>query len=85
MNAIFLREKPIKLFLNIKIGSNSKSVTTLSRDTQCTYSHTIKLLDGFKSLNLVTFEKQGRVKYVKLTDKGHELAGCMENMLKVIR
>jgi DNA-binding MarR family transcriptional regulator len=79
---LFVRRKPVRLLLNIKIGSNPKYVSVLAKDTDCTYSHTVKLLEIFKTLGIVEFEKHGRIKYVKLTQDGTELAGNFETVLR---
>ncbi len=82
MEELFLRCKPGRLLLNIKIGGNPKYVSVLAKDTDCTYSHTVKLLDIFKSMGMVEVEKQGRIKYVKLTADGAGLAGDFESVLR---
>ncbi len=78
---LFLRKKPIRLLMNIKLGS-AKYVSILAKETDCTYSHTVKLLDIFRNLGLVDFEKTGRIKYVKLTQDGIELAQDFESVLR---
>lgn len=78
---LFLRKKPVRLLLSIKLGGR-KYVSVLAKDVDCTYSHTVKLLDIFKSIGLVEFEKQGRIKFVKLTKDGTELASGFENVLR---
>ena len=85
MEELFLRRKPVRLLLNIKIGGNPKYVSILAKDTDCTYSHTVKLLDLFKNYGLVIFEKQGRIKYVKLTQDGIDLAGDFESVLRKVQ
>lgn len=82
MEELFLRRKPVRLLLNVKIGGNPKYVSVLAKDTDCTYSHTVKLLDIFKSMGMVEFEKQGRIKYVKLTADGATLAADFESVLR---
>ncbi len=82
MEELFLRRKPVRLLLNIKIGGTPKYVSILAKDTDCTYSHTVKLLEIFKVLDIVEFEKQGRIKYVKLTADGIALAGDFESVLR---
>ncbi len=78
---LLIRKKPVRLLLNIKLGT-SKYVSVLAKEADCTYSHTVKLLDVFEEAGLVTFEKQGRIKYVKLTKDGQELAAHFENVLR---
>ena len=81
MEEMFLRKKPVRLLLNIKMGGQ-KYVSVLAKETDCTYSHTVKLLDMFQDLGIVDFEKQGRIKFVKLTEDGTALASDFESVLR---
>ncbi|MBI2075656.1 MAG: hypothetical protein HYT72_00220 [Candidatus Aenigmarchaeota archaeon] len=81
LEELFLRKKPVRLLECIKIGG-TKYVSVLAKETDCTYSHTVKLLGMFMDLGLVEFDKQGRIKYVKLTQDGMELATDFEAVLR---
>jgi predicted transcriptional regulator len=76
--ALFLRQKPVKLLVNLK--SEPKYATILSKEVDLTYSHTVKLLDQFKNFGLVEFEKKGRIKVVKLTDTGEDIAKVFDTI-----
>lgn len=76
---LFMRSKPVKLLISLKSGP--KYATILSKEVDCTYSHTVKLLDQFKAFGLVDFEKKGRIKIIKLTDDGEDLAHSVEGSL----
>lgn len=76
---LFLRSKPVKLLISLRNGP--KYATILSKEVDCTYSHTVKLLDQFKTFGLVDFEKKGRIKIIKLTDDGEDLAHSVEGSL----
>lgn len=82
MEELFLRKKPVRLLMNIKIGGSPKYVSILAKETDCTYSHTVKLLDLFKALGIVEFEKQGRIKFVRLTEDGAQLGNDFETILR---
>jgi len=79
---LFLRRKPIRLLMSMKNARGDKYVSNLAKETDCTYSHTVKLLSVLKRLNIVDFKKEGRVKYVELTPSGRELAESVENVLR---
>lgn len=79
---MFLREKPAKILLGLKTTKGSIYATMLSKEANCTYSHTIKILNVFKELGLVEFEKTGRIKKVTLTDDGWDIAHNLEAMIK---
>jgi len=81
---LFMRTKPVKLISSLRAGP--KYATILSKEVDCTYSHTVKLLDLFKDFGLVDFEKKGRIKIVKLTDSGEDIAHSIESvMLKLTK
>jgi predicted transcriptional regulator len=67
--------------LLISLKNGPKYATILSKEVDCTYSHTVKLLDQFKNYGLVEFEKKGRIKIIKLTDDGEDLAHSVEGSL----
>jgi predicted transcriptional regulator len=79
---LFLREKPARILLALKMAKDrSKEIvyaTILSKEADCTYSHTIKILDVLQKMGLVLFEKKGRIKRVKLTEDGLDIAHNME-------
>jgi len=79
---LFLRDKPARILLGLKIKEGSIYATMLSKDADCTYSHTIKILNVFRDLGLVKFEKKGRIKKIKLTEDGQEIAHKMEAVFK---
>ncbi|MFH1445548.1 MAG: hypothetical protein ABIF08_03650 [Nanoarchaeota archaeon] len=79
---LFLREKPAKILMGLKSTKDSVYATTLSKEANCTYSHTTKILNQFLKLGLVEFDKKGRIKHVKLTDDGWDIAHNLEAMQK---
>lgn len=82
LEGLFLREKPTRIIVGIKSAKGSIYPTILSKEADCTYSHTIKILNLFQKLGMVEFEKKGRVKRVTLTDDGWEIAQHLENVMK---
>ena len=79
LNKLFLRSKPVKMIISLKKGP--KYATQVSKEIDCTYSHTVKLLDELETLKLVTFKKQGRIKIIELTENGEDLAHSIEGVL----
>jgi predicted transcriptional regulator len=84
VEGLFLREKPSKILMGLKISKEKEPIyaTLLSKDANCTYSHTIKILNLFEKLGIVEFEKKGRIKSVKLTSDGWDIAHNLEAMTK---
>ena len=79
LTKLFLRTKPVKMVISLKKGP--KYATQVSKEIDCTYSHTVKLLDELETLGLVTFKKPGRIKVIELTEDGEDLAHSIEGVL----
>ncbi len=79
---MFLRDKPSKILLDLHGAKGKIYATVLSKDSNCTYSHTIKILNLFRDMGLVSFEKKGRIKIVKLTDAGWDIAHNLDAMAR---
>ena len=79
LSKLFLRSKPVKILISLKNGP--KYATIVAKDVDCTYSHTVKLLEVFKGLGLVEFDKRGRIKLISLTEDGEDLAHSIEGVL----
>ncbi len=66
----------------LKKGDEPNYATEVSKGVDCTYSHTIKVLDQFEELELVTFRKEGRIKLIELTEDGEEIAHDLEGLVR---
>jgi predicted transcriptional regulator len=59
--------------------------SVLAKEVDCTYSHAVKILQTLESLGLVEFEKKGRIKLIKLTKKGKDVADAIDNIQTLIK
>lgn len=82
LEEIFLHEKPAKILVSLKSAGSKSYASTLAKVTDCTYSHTVKILEFLKKAGLVNFDKKGRIKYVKLTDVGADIADDLDDLLR---
>ncbi|MEK6820193.1 MAG: winged helix DNA-binding protein [Nanoarchaeota archaeon] len=81
---IFFRRKPALMLIALKKISRARYGSILAKEVDCTYSHAVKILQTLEKLDLVNFEKKGRIKLIKLTKKGHEISDFIENIRKLI-
>ncbi len=77
---LFFKFKPVEMLVFLKKGMGPKYATQVSKGVDCTYSHTIKVLEKFKDLGLVIFKKKGRIKMIQLTPNGEEIAHDFEGL-----
>jgi len=71
---VFIREKPAMMLVNLLNSNSEVYASTLAKSVDCTYSHVVKILQEMEDAGLVSFEKTGRLKILKLTKKGEEVA-----------
>ena len=81
---IFFRRKPALMLVALKRIARARYGSILAKEVDCTYSHAVKILQNLERLGLVVFEKKGRIKLIKLTKRGQEVADNIENIKRVI-
>ncbi len=72
------------MLIALKKISRARYGSLLAKEADCTYSHAVKILQALEKLNLVVFEKKGRIKLIKLTKKGTEVADSIENIKRIV-
>jgi DNA-binding MarR family transcriptional regulator len=82
---IFFRRKPALMLVSLKKSSRMRYGSVLAKEVDCTYSHAVKILQTLETLGLVEFEKKGRIKLIKLTKKGKDVADAIDNIQNLIK
>mgnify|MGYP001595872912 CR=1 FL=1 len=77
---IFFRRKPALMLVALKKMSKARYGSLLAKEVDCTYSHAVKILQTLEVLGLVVFEKKGRIKLIKLTKKGEDIADDIDSI-----
>ena len=81
---IFFRRKPALMLVALKKVSKARYGSVLAKEVDCTYSHAVKILQTLEDLGLVNFEKKGRIKLIKLTKKGQEVAENIDAIRRIL-
>ena len=71
---VFFRKKPAMILVALRRGNRYRYGSVLAKEVDCTYSHTVKILQEMERAKLVSFEKQGRIKTISLTEPGNKIA-----------
>lgn len=82
---IFFRRKPALMLVSLKKNARMRYGSVLAKEVDCTYSHAVKILQTLEELNLVQFDKKGRIKLIQLTPKGREVAEAIESIQGLIK
>ena len=77
---VFFREKPAMMLLDLKNAKQEMYASSLAKHIDCTYSHVVKILQEMETAGLILFKKEGRLKLLRLTPKGTEIAEYIESV-----
>ena len=56
----FLRKKPTDMILQLKRKHKFTYASVLAKEVDCTYSHTVRILQELEDRGLIIFKKKGR-------------------------
>jgi len=84
MFEVFFRKKPAMILVALKRDMKNKYGSVLAKEVDCTYSHTVKILQEMEKANLVSFQKQGRIKTISLTECGTKVAENIEKIKSLL-
>jgi len=80
----FLQEKPKKILIYLKNENKPLYTSIISREVSTTYAHTFNVLKRLEELKLVSFKESGRIKLIRLTELGEEVAQMMISLLDLL-
>jgi len=81
---VFFRKKPAMILVALRKNSRTRYGSVLAKEVDCTYSHAVKILQEMEKAKLVTFQKQGRIKTISLTDNGDRIAEYIEKIHELL-
>lgn len=81
---VFFRRKPAMILVTLRKSLKSRYGSVLAKEVDCTYSHAVKILQEMEKAKLVEFIKQGRIKIIKLTEKGNKVAEHIEKIRTIL-
>ena len=81
---VFFRRKPAMILVALRQSNKNKYGSVLAKEVDCTYSHAVKILQEMEKSKLVSFEKQGRIKTISLTENGNRVAEYIEKIKQIL-
>ena len=81
---VFFRKKPAMILVALRKSSKNRYGSVLAKEVDCTYSHAVKILQQMEQARLVNFEKQGRIKIIRLTESGDKIAESIERIKSLL-
>lgn len=82
---LFLHSKPVKILVQLNNPAKENYPSQISREIDCTYSHTVRIIQKLEQNGLVRAEKEGRKKQLQLTEEGQDIAETLSQLLHQLR
>ena len=77
---LLFKTKQTKILLSLKNNQQPWHITTLSQASGTTYVHTSNFIKRCEELGITVAEKHGKIKEIKLTEKGLQIAGMISSI-----
>jgi predicted transcriptional regulator len=85
MENILFKDKQLRMLLILKDSSQSWHLSSLAQHASSTYVHACNFVNACESLGIASSEKHGKIKTVKLTEKGYKLAELLESANAIVK
>ena len=82
--AILLKNKQSKILLALRDQTQSWYISSLAKTSGTTYVHACNFINACESLGIVQSEKHGKIKVVKLTEKGAKIAESLSSIVSIM-
>ncbi len=79
----FLRRKPVMMLVKLRNDDKPRYASLLAKEVDCTYSHTVRILQILEKNKLIEFDKKGRLKLIRLTPVGRDVGSHMEQLIRL--
>lgn len=79
-NNIILKQKQAKILIALKDTTQNWYISTIAKASNTTYVHACNFLAECESLGITTSEKHGKIKLIRLTEKGLRLAELISSI-----
>lgn len=79
LKQMFLQKKPCQILL-AAYRLDKPYISVLMKEADTTFAHTTNILSDMESYGLIVMASEGRMKYVKLTSMGKELARSLKSV-----
>jgi DNA-binding MarR family transcriptional regulator len=77
--SFFLQDKPARILLEMTKNERTYPAD-ISKALAATYSHIVRVIQKLEEYGLVESEKEGRTKFIKLTETGQQVAHNLEGL-----
>jgi predicted transcriptional regulator len=81
-SVLLFRPKQIRILLALSEKNQEWNLTSLAKATNTTYVHTSRFISRCENVGLVGVDRHGRIKSLRLTEKGVEVAKGISSIVE---
>ncbi|MGC8586726.1 MAG: winged helix DNA-binding protein [Candidatus Micrarchaeia archaeon] len=81
---LILKGKQAKIIIALKDKNQEWHIADLAKVANVTYVHTSNFIKACEQQGIVSYEKHGKIKVVKLTEKGDAVANEIANVVNIL-
>ncbi|MGB9732922.1 MAG: hypothetical protein ACP5P2_02150 [Candidatus Micrarchaeia archaeon] len=81
---LFLKDKQVRAFLTIAESQQEWNISNLAKEANITYVHLSRFISECEKAGLIESAKHGRIKGIKLTQKGIDVANHLSSIAGII-
>lgn len=74
---LLFKDKQLSIILRLRDTSKDWNISELAKATGTTYTHSCNFVSECEKAGLITGEKHGKIKVVRLSDKGRKVADSL--------
>ena len=76
---IFMRRKNVEMLIALRDKNKKWYLSLLAKEADVTYPHAVQIAKKLEKAGLIRTVKEGRTRYIELTERGEEVAVALEN------
>ncbi len=77
---IILKDKQARIILSLREKEQEWYLSSLAKATDTTYVHACRFIGMCEGLGITTSERHGKIKVIKLTEKGNQIADLISGI-----
>lgn len=81
---IIFKDKQARILLFLRTSEQELYISYIAKMTNTTYVHTCKFLKECEADGITMSERHGKIKVIKLTDKGKKIAELIDSIYNLI-
>jgi predicted transcriptional regulator len=81
---ILFKEKQTSILLSLRNNQQPWRISSLSKACGTTYVHTSNFIKKCEKMGITSNEKHGKIKEIKLTDKGMQIANMLSSIYTIM-